>query len=73
MVGYWYMYPVYFPLCIDSDGNNTCDCVTPPNGDDKRCAGRPNMAYDAFQDVDPGGGNPMSDKIAEYLASETNR
>lgn len=72
-VGYWYMYPVFFPLCIDSDGDHTCECVTPPSGDDKRCTGRPNMAYDAFQDVDAGGGNPMADKIKEYLASESNR
>lgn len=69
---YWYMYPVFFPLCIDTDGDHTCECVTPASGDKDRCGGRPNMAYDAFQDVDQGGGNPMSDKIKGYLATETN-
>jgi hypothetical protein len=72
-VGYWYMYPVFFPTCIDLDGDRTCDCEPPAGGSDRRCTGRPNMSYDAFQDVDAGGGNPMSDKIAEYLSSETNR
>jgi hypothetical protein len=71
-VNYWYMYPVFFPLCIDTNGDHVCECVKPPSGDDRRCSGRPNMAYDAFADVDAGGGNPMSDKIKEYLASETN-
>lgn len=68
---YWYMYPVFFPLCIDTDGNNTCECVPSAGGDD-RCAGRPNMAYDAFQDLDEGG-TPMSDDIKAFLATETNR
>ena len=70
---YWYMYPVFFPLCIDVDGDHTCDCETPASGDQSRCAGRPNMAYDAFQDLDPAGGRPMSDEIKAYLATETNR
>lgn len=70
---YWYMYPVFFPLCIDTDGNHTCECVEPASDGEDRCTGRPNMAYDAFQDVDEGGGNPMSDKMKEYLATHTNR
>lgn len=69
---YWYMYPVFFPLCIDTDGNHTCDCVPPPSGDDDRCAGRPNMAYDAFQDL-AADGSPLSDTIKTYLATYTNR
>lgn len=72
-VGYWYMYPVFFPLCIDVDGDHTCECVPPAGGDDDRCTGRPNLAYDAFQDVDAGGRNPMSATIAGHMASETNR
>ena len=68
---YWYMYPVFFPLCIDTDGNNTCECVPSAGGDD-RCNGRPNMAYDAFLDLDEGG-TPMSEDIKAFLATETNR
>jgi len=70
---YFYMYPVFFPLCIDTDGDHTCECVTPSSGDDDRCAGRPNMAYDAFQDLDQASGSPMSDEIKGYLATYTNR
>ena len=70
---YWYMYPVFFPLCIDSNGDHACDCVTPPSGDKDRCSGRPNMAYDAFQDLDEAGGNALSEQIKVYLATETNR
>ncbi|HEU5058824.1 MAG TPA: hypothetical protein VFU21_19960, partial [Kofleriaceae bacterium] len=69
---YFYMYPVFFPLCIDTDGDRTCECVPSAGGDD-RCNGRPNMAYDAFQDLDEAGGNPMSDRIKAYLATYTNR
>lgn len=70
---YDYMYPVFFPLCIDTDGDHTCECVPPSSGDDDRCAGRPNMAYDAFQDLDPAGANPLSDEIKVYLATYSNR
>ncbi len=70
---YWYMYPVFFPVCIDSNGDHTCECVPPGSGNDDRCGGRPNMSYDAFQDVDESGGNSMSEKIKGYLATQTNR
>jgi len=69
---YYYMYPVFFPLCIDTNGDHTCECVPPPSGDDDRCSGRPNMAYDAFQDLDEAG-TPLAEDMKLDLAIYTNR